>query len=299
MCDTPRVRINDVGRTADQPTVVQLSSYHTFTANVAVRCSKIWTQNMSWILADPTLNNSDAILNGTVVSAEKDKWTLTDHHLQYAHMVHALFLSLTILQGSDNLTYSVFDKGYIIIRPSPLVARISGETEITRGNKQIITLNGSQSYDPHVGHGARETLKFFWLCKRSDEIFPNENPNDIQIAPILLNHSGESQGGCFGTGIGRLEFKEPIITLNASVIDNTSETYVFKLIVTKDARWSSDSKKVHVIEGSPPEVSFLLVYRVNCFLFNSFLFLRLHEAKRTLLRDHCAHSTIMIIRTIS
>ncbi|PFX12506.1 location of vulva defective 1-like [Stylophora pistillata] len=214
---------------------------------------------MSWILADPTLNNSDAILNGTVVSAEKDKWTLTDHHLQYAHMVHALFLSLTILQGSDNLTYSVFDKGYIIIRPSPLVARISGETEITRGNKQIITLNGSQSYDPHVGHGARETLKFFWLCKRSDEILPNENPNDIQIAPILLNHSGESQGGCFGTGIGRLEFKEPIITLNASVIDNTSETYVFKLIVTKDARWSSDSKKVHVIEGSPPEVSFLFV----------------------------------------
>ncbi|XP_022808988.1 polycystic kidney disease protein 1-like 2 [Stylophora pistillata] len=174
-------------------------------------------------------------------------------------MVHALFFSLTIVQGSNNLTHSVFDKGYIIIRPSPLVATISGETEITRGNKQIITLNGSESYDPHLGHGALETLKFLWLCKRSDEEFPNGNSNDIQIAPIFLNDSGESHGGCFGTGVGRLEFTGPIITLNASAMNNRSASYVFKLIVTKDARWSSDSKKVHVIEGSPPEVSFLFV----------------------------------------
>ena len=257
LCDTPRVSINDVGRSIDQPTEVQLSSYHTFTAKIAVRCAKIWIQNMSWILADPSLNNSDALLNGSVVSTERSTWTLTDHHLQYAHVVYALFFSFTVLQGSNNLTHSVFDRGYIIIRPSQLVATISGETEVTRGNEQIITLNGSDSYDPHVGHGSLESLTFFWLCKRSDEEFPTRNPNDIQIVPILSNRSSKSLGGCFGTGIGRLAITEPVITLNASTMENTSASYIFKLIVMKDARLSSDSKTIHVVEGSPPEVSFM------------------------------------------
>ena len=255
-----------MGRTADQPTEVQLSSYHTFTANIELRCAKIWTQNMSWILADPSLNNSDAILNGTVVSAKTNKWTLADHHLPFAHVVYALYFSFTLLQGNDSIIQSVYDKGYINIRPSPLVAIISGETEITRGNKQVIILNGSQSYDPHVGHGALETLTFYWLCKSSDEKFPSESLLDIQIVRIPLNHSGASHGGCFGTGIGRLESTEPVITLNASAMENTSASYVFQLIVTKDARWSTDMKTVHIVDGSPPEVSLMLVYRAISFL---------------------------------
>ena len=249
-----------MGRTADQPIEVQLSSYYTFAADIELRCAKIWTQNMSWILANASLNDSDAILNGTVVSSKTNKWTLADHHLPFAHVVYALFFSFTLLQGNDSMTQSVYDKGYIIIRPSPLVAIISGETEITRGNKQVINLNGSESYDPHVGHGALETLTFYWLCKRSDENFPSENPLAMEIVSIPLNHSGVSRGGCFGTGIGRMESTDPVITLNASAMENASASYVFQLMVTKDARWSSDIKTVHIVEGSPPEVSLMLVY---------------------------------------
>ena len=69
-----------------------------------------------------------------------------------------------------------------------------------------------------------------------------------------LNGSGLN-GGCFGTGVGRLESTEPVVVLNASVMKNTTASYVFQLIVTKDARTSSDRKTVHVVEGSPPEVS--------------------------------------------
>ena len=255
MCDIPRVRITNVGQTVDQPAVVQLSSYYTFETNIEMRCAQIWTQNMSWILADPSLNDSEAILNGTIVSANTSEWTLSDHHLPFAHDLHALFFVFTIVQGDSNTTENVYDKGYIIIQPLPLVAIISGETEITRGNKQNIILNGSKSYDPHAGPGVLETLTFYWLCKKSNEEFPTENPLEIQVVLVPLNGSETSDGGCFGTGIGRLESTEHVIELNASVMENTTASYVFQLIVTKDARTSSDRKTVHVVEGSPPEVS--------------------------------------------
>ena len=209
---------------------------------------------MSWILASPSLNYSEAILDGTIVSANTSKWTLTDHRLPFAHDLHALYFVFTIVQGDNNKTETTYDKGYITIQPLPLVAIISGETEITRGNKQNIVLNGSWSYDPHVGPGALETLTFYWLCKKSSEDFPTENPLEILVLSFSLNGSG-LDGGCFGTGIGRLQSTEPVVVLNASLMEGTTASYVFQLIVTKDARTSSDIKTVHVVEGSPPEVS--------------------------------------------
>jgi len=254
LCDIPRVRITNVGGTVDQPAVVQLSSYYKFETNIEVRCAQIWAQNTLWILADPLLKDPEAILNGTIVSANTNEWTLSDHHLPFAHDLQALYFVFTIAQGNSNKTEKVYDKGYILIEPSPLIAIISGETEITRGNKQNIILNGSKSYDPHVGPGSLETLKFYWLCKKSNEEFPRENVLEIQVLSVPLNGS-DSDGGCFGTGIGRLESTDPVVVLNAAIMENTSASYIFKLIVTKDARTSSDIKTVHVVEGSPPEVS--------------------------------------------
>ena len=210
---------------------------------------------MSWILASPSSNYSAAILSGTIVSSNASQWTLFDHHLPFAHVLHALYFVFTIVQGDNNKTENVYDKGYIIIQPLPLVAIISGETEITRGNKQNIILNGSESYDPHVGPGAIETMTFYWFCKKSNEEFPTENPLEIQVVPISLNNSEASDGGCFGTGIGRLESTEPVVVLNASAMQNSSASYVFQLVVAEDARTSSDRKTVHVVKGSPPEVS--------------------------------------------
>ena len=210
---------------------------------------------MSWILASPSLNDSEAIFNGITVSAKTSEWTLSDRHLPFAHVVHALYFVFTIIQGDNKKAETAYDKSYIILRPQPLVAIISGETEITRGNKQNIILNGSKSYDPHVGPRALETLTFYWFCKKLNEEFPTEKPLEIQVVPISLNGSEASDGGCFGTGIGRLESTEPVVVLNASAMHNSSGSYVFQLVVAKDARTSSDRKTVHVVEGSPPEIS--------------------------------------------
>ena len=254
LCDTPRVQITNVGRTAERPTVVQLSSFYTFKADIELRCAQIKTKNLSWILADPSFNDSDAISNGTVVWTGAKEWSLAKNHMLLAHVLHALYFSFVVVQG-ENETELVYDKGYIMILLSPLVVMISGETEITRGNKQIFTLNGSESYDPHVGPGKLVSLTFHWLCRKSHETFPTENPFEIPVLSIPLNGTHASDAGCFGTGIGKLESNEPVVVLNASVMASISDSYVFKLFVTKDARLSSDTKTVHVVEGDPPEVS--------------------------------------------
>ena len=254
LCDTPRVQITNVDRTIEHPTVVQLSSYYTFRAAIELRCAQIRTQNLSWIIADPSLNDSEAISNGTVVWSKTNEWSLADNHIPLAHVLHALYVSLVVVQG-ENETEHVYDKGYVMILLSPLVAVISGETEITRGSKQIFILNGSQSYDPHVGPGKLDSLIFHWLCRKSHEAFPTENPLEIQVVTISLNGTNSSRAGCFGTGIGRLESTEPVVVLNASVMDNKTISYVFQLVVTKDVRSSVDTKTVHIVEGDPPEVS--------------------------------------------
>lgn len=234
--------------------MVHLSSLYTFKAEIELRCGRINSKNVSWIIADPSWNDSHAIKNGTVLWSNASDWSLTENHIALAHVLHALYLSVIVIQR-ENQTEKVFDRGYFKIRLSPLVAVIAGETEITRGNKQSFILNGSESYDPHAGPGKLDTLKFHWLCRKSHEVFPTENLLEIKIVPIPLNSTKGTSGGCFGTGIGKLETTESVVVLNASVMDSLSTSYVFKLVITKDARSSSDAKTVHVVEGDPPQVS--------------------------------------------
>ena len=236
------------------PTVVYLRSFYTFRATVELRCAQVKAKNISWIVADPSLNDSEAIKKGKVVWTKSNEWSLAEDHVSLGHALHALYLSVVVVQ-SGNQTEKIYDKGYIKILLSPLVGIISGETEITRGNKQIITLNGSQSYDPHVGPGKVDSLAFHWLCRKLHEVFPKENPLEIQNVSIPLDSTNVTGGGCFGTGIGRLESTEPVVVLNASIMGNITTSYVFKLVVTKDVRSSTDTKTVHVVEGDPPEVS--------------------------------------------
>lgn len=236
------------------PTVVDLRSFCTFRGTVELRCAQVKTKNVSWIVADPSLNDSEAIKKGKVVWTKSNEWSLAEDHVPLAHALHALYLAVVVVQGG-NQTEKIFDKGYIKILLSPLVAIISGETEITRGNKQIIILNGSQSHDPHVGPGKVDSLAFHWLCRKLHEVFPKENPLEIQNVSIPLDSTNVTGGGCFGTGIGRLESSQPVVVLNASTMDNKTASYVFKLVVTKDVRSSTDTKTVHVVEGDPPEVS--------------------------------------------
>lgn len=253
MCDTPEVQIINVGRSIDSPSVVPLWSSYTFKAKIELRCGLIKTKNLTWILASPSLNSSEGVKSGVVVSKESDEWSVDESHIYLAHALNTLYLSVHVVQGKNQTEEIVYDKGYVKIILLPLVAVILGETEITRGNTQHFILNASTSYDPHECPGNFQSLRFHWLCRKSHEVFPTEIVANLPI--ISLNGSTAASGGCFNSGIGRLETTEPVVVLNVSSLADSTGSYVFKIVLSKDARTASDTKTVHVVEGDPPEVS--------------------------------------------
>ena len=149
----------------------------------------------------------------------------------------------TLNHGVHNITFKVdmpsnglgFETtGYVTIVKSPLIASIVGGSTVSRSNGEPIMLNGSPSRDPDVKPGDHSSMAFTWLCKKQYESFPYES--DVSNIPIVTPDTGPSQwGGCFGTGVGRLNSSDITTTLDSSKL-TVGYTYIIKLIVTKDDR---------------------------------------------------------------
>ena len=153
-------------------------------------------------------------------------------------------------------------------RKLDLVAVISGGAEVTRGLQKNITLNASLSYDPEVAHGNRSGMKFTWHygkvarnhsskqaeAKADKDFFMAVNESAIHYN---RNASGE------------------LVSLNTEAL-SVNQTYIVKLVLTKDSRISTVYQVIHLIEGDPPEIYQRLGSTLFLLLFGLFgLFLQL------------------------
>lgn len=123
----------------------------------------------------------------------------------------------------------------------------------------MIVFNGSEFFDFYVGLGYQELFMFYWLCRRVGEEFLFEYLFEIKVVFRFLNFFKLLCGGCFGIGVGRLDFNELLFVLNVLVLESLNVIYVFKFIVIKDVRFVSDEKLVEVVKGNFFEVLLKLV----------------------------------------
>ena len=128
--------------------------------------------------------------------------------------------------------------GYIEVTSTTLFVNITGKSRASQGFNKILTLNGSQSYDPDVGRGNYTGLNFMWLCRRVEETF-SDNITSLPVVLPLSGFSGSSDlGGCYGTGIGKLRprTEEPyILDLDVDKMKGDQD-YVVKLILAKNGQ---------------------------------------------------------------
>ncbi|CAH3159289.1 unnamed protein product, partial [Pocillopora meandrina] len=117
-----------------------------------------------------------------------------------------------------------------------LVAVISGGAEVTRGLHRNITLNASLSYDPEVAHANQPRIMV-----KSQE-FPSANKRRRRQTKISLRQYTSQP---FTSG--------EQISLNTKAM-SVNQTYIVKLVVTKDIRISTVYQVIHLIEGDPPEI---------------------------------------------
>ena len=126
------------------------------------------------------------------------------------------------------------------------MAVISGGAEVTRGLLRNITLNASLSYDPEVAHGNRLGMKFTWHYGKVAGN-PSSKKTEAKVEKDVFTAVNESAIHYYGKASGEQ------ISLNAKAL-SVNQTYIVKLVVTKDRRISTVYQVIHLIEGDPPEI---------------------------------------------
>ena len=204
-CLTQEVRIDNLpGNNFSNPITLTRSTPFTVFGTVGDYCPIAKSTLLEWRIRD--LNTADN--TGAIVSSGETDWTIKAQSLQiglYMIEFRATFLYDTSVTSAD---YS-----YVKIKASPLIARIIGGSFVLQKYDKIITLDASQSYDPDAAIGNYTDMGFTWLCKKSNETHPphtNLPTNNLTVI-YMADSKSKGLGGCFGTGIGRLNSKERVV----------------------------------------------------------------------------------------
>ena len=126
-----------------------------------------------------------------------------------------------------------------------LVAIIEGGAEVIRGLDENITMNASLSYDPDIGTGNNSGMNFTWhfgKVKGNNDSFPLPS-----LSNIAVQYFAEK-----GFGPVVIFSKKPLLL---------NQTYIMKLVVTKDYRTSSVFQVIRMQKGEPPRVSQRYIFR--------------------------------------
>ena len=131
-------------------------------------------------------------------------------------------------------------------RKLDLVAVISGGADVTRGLHKNITLNASLSYDPEVAHGNRSGMKFTW---HYGKVTGNHSGKQAEAKAEEDFFTAVNKSAIYYNGYASGE----LVSLNDEAF-SVNQTYLVKLVVTKDIRISTVYQVIHLIEGDPPEI---------------------------------------------
>lgn len=146
----------------------------------------------------------------------------------------------------------VYSYGLVKIDRPPLVVKITGPTEVKKG-QGVIILDASKSFDPDTSviKDQDEDLVFTWFCKREDDFsyaqysarrrqryrfrylytkkFMRSIPADVQ------NGRPFTDDGCFGFGPGRLSKNTSKLEVPVDTMKSKYD-YIFRVVVSKGRR---------------------------------------------------------------
>ena len=142
--------------------------------------------------------------------------------------------SIKIGDAASSQTLQAFDYGFIESIAGPVRAVIDGGSSVRWGSTEIVTVDGSLSYDGDIGPGTQIGLNFTWSC--SD-----------------LAYNTSVDYNCFGA------FANENLNATAIRIDTTKlsvgNTYVLRLTVTKDKRSDFAEMTFEIAQGEIPQVT--------------------------------------------
>ena len=120
-------------------------------------------------------------------------------------------------------------------------------------NKTHTMVASSLSFDPDVATRDSNDLAFSWFCRAKAEHF-SMTPDGKVVRTVVPESGASSGGGCFGGGPGMMATTMGDFDFSTEFMMPT-ESFVFRVEVTKDTRWNYFEQDFYVGYADPPVVN--------------------------------------------
>lgn len=188
---------------------------------------------LEWYLVSEMELAASESAKGTLVSQGTAEWTIKRRSIP-AGIYQVKFTALfTVGDPAFPQTLKAFDYGFIEVTAAPVRAIIDGGSSVRWGSVEIVTVDGSLSYDGDIGPGNQTGLNFNWSC-------------------LELGGNLSMSYDCFGSFIG--EENSMSTTIDPSQLE-FGKPCVLRLTVTKDKRSAFAEMSFEIAAGEVPQVT--------------------------------------------
>ena len=192
----------------------------------------VLSSNLEWrIISEAELDSSESA-EGTLVSKGTTEWTITKRSIPAGIYQVKFNASYTIGDTAFPQMLTSFDFGFIEVISAPVRAIIDGGSSVRWGSKEIVTVDGSLSYDGDIGPGNHTGLNFAWSC---------------------VDENSTMSNNCFGSFVGGVNIMSSTITIDPGKLEVT-KSYILRLTVSKDDRSSTAEMSFEISAGEVPQV---------------------------------------------
>lgn len=229
--------IRNISKDKYHATVVMRSSKSVQEATIQGLHSDVavLSSNLEWrIISEAELDASESA-EGTLVSKGTTEWTITRRSIPAGIYQVKFNASYTIGDPAFPQMLTAFDFGFIEVIRAPVRAIIDGGSSVRWGSNEIVTVDGSLSYDEDIGPGNHTGLYFSWSCLDEDD-------------NATVSHD------CFDSFVGDVSTMSSAITINPGKLE-VNKSYVLRLTVAKDDRCSFAEMAFEIAAGEVPQVT--------------------------------------------
>ena len=185
---------------------------------------------LQWRLVSEVELAASESAEGSIVSRGTAEWIINRRSITAGIYQIKFTASVKIGDPVAPQTLQAFDYGFIESIPGPVLAIIDGGSSVRWGSPEIVTVDGSLSYDGDIGPGTHTGLNFTWSC--------------------LWNNS--TSFNCFGAFVNEND-NATAITINTDNLE-VGNAYVLKLTVSKDTRMAFAEMNFEIAAGEVPQV---------------------------------------------
>ena len=193
----------------------------------------VLTSALEWrIISEAELAASESA-EGTLVSHGTAEWTINKRSLPAGIYQVKFTASYTIGDYSSPYFLAAFDYGFIEVIPAPVRAIIDGGSHVRWGSGEIVTVDGSLSYDGDIGPGNHTGLSFAWSCFNAGD-------------------NASISSDCYRSLVRDVDTSAVSIDPGQLTV---GKTYILRLTVSKNERSSLAEMSFEVAEGEVPHVA--------------------------------------------